>query len=44
MAIRAIKAPLAVDLTDELARDLGAKDPDWMFGGQYGVIQLAARG
>jgi uncharacterized protein with ATP-grasp and redox domains len=44
LTIRAIKAPLAVDLTDELARDLGAKDPDWMFGGQYGVIQLAARG
>ena len=42
LTIRAIKAPLAVDLTDELARELSEKDPDWMFGGQYGLIQMVA--
>lgn len=39
LALRVIKAELAVGLTPEKVQDLNAVDPGWMVNGNWGVIQ-----
>jgi hypothetical protein len=40
LALRVIKAELALGLTAEMVAELNSIDPDWMINGNWGVIQL----
>ena len=40
VAIRAIKAELIVDLSEDVVRRLHVADPQWMVNGQYGLIRV----
>ncbi|MGC8828106.1 MAG: ARMT1-like domain-containing protein, partial [Anaerolineae bacterium] len=42
VTLRTAKAEVIVDLTEERAAELDAKDPQWRINGQYGLIRFCA--
>jgi uncharacterized protein with ATP-grasp and redox domains len=43
LALRVLKAELALGLTETQVRDLDSQDPDWKFNGNWSVIQFLKR-